>query len=740
LAQCYEYTVSVDLSTASSTVSIDNSSKSAAVKVLHKLQYLSQLPVEPVEFPAQSDLRFWFDFSNPACFDGVSSSFNDLSGNGNNGQIIDYATDSPVSSVEDLVKSDKQGSSIHLPFLGGKFMRWGASSELPSSFTAVIVARSADVVETVLDADPQDFDDDFDLKTPQTESSAAEMSTRGDGNKGFRVATHRETNYYYRGEFEINYPPTGERQPEAIGVQTIYQRCTTFGVKDIDTKALSFYNSIEGFFAQDRLEPFLNGHVFISDAIRSVMYPDGQRNYGVVNEQFNDAHVGFGQNDVQIISFSIDEDKVSNFLNGQEISNQNTSSDRKNSGTNTWFAGVSPDDNGNFSENNIRGGTFYAMAFFEKALSAEEHRQVYDYYNKATVRPSLPYMLALPPSVQLSSLYSGGANIYSGINYGEFDGGRQKADILIDPSLASVAQDISIDVSAKTSSVSIDNSSHTSEVLVCPLPIRAPRLDLDAKYWVDGSDTWYDASISEAHFAVEGSPTKTADGFITVNSSNRFVRTVVTAPDPLTTNIEDYVRDPFIPYDSSFTFEFVFRFNTAVTQSGLRYKLWGYSGYWTESKGGGFNYGTGNSGTLTPLSLFKPQGLKVDVYAGNNKGRGIPPYSNRIGFSNSLDTGDPSFDLGIGDDLIADGTVFYVQFVYDVENNRARHYVNGVLIDEDNQTLGVGLAGINQLFSIGRSTQGGWTSSPGFDIKTLKIYDYAMNSNDISRRYTELQE
>ena len=306
--------------------------------------------------------------------------------------------------------------------------------------------------------------------------------------------------------------------------------------------------------------------------------------------------------------------------------------------------------------------------------------------------------------------------------------------------MASVAQDISIDVSSKTSSVSIDNSSHTSEVLVCPLPIRAPRLDLDAKYWVDGSDTWHDASISEAHFAVEGSPTKTADGFITVNSSNRFVRTVVTAPDPLTTNIEDYVRDPFIPYDSSFTFEFVFGFNTAVTQSGLRYKLWGYSGYWTESRGGGFNYGTGNSGTLTPSLLFKPEGLKIDVFAGNNKGRGIPPYSNRVNFNNSLDTGDPSFDLGLGDDAVGDGTVFYVQFVYDVENNRARHYVNGVLIDEDNQTLGVGLSGIDQVFSIGRATQGGWTSSPGFDIKTLKIYDYAMNSNEISRRYTELQE
>ena len=158
MAQCYEYTVSVDLSTASSTVSIDNSSKSAAVKVLHRIDYLNQKPFEPVEFPAQSDLRFWFDFSDPACFDGVSSSFNDLSGNGNNGQIIDFDTDSPVSSVEDLVRSDKQGSSIHLPYQGGKFMRWGETSELPSSFTAVIVARSSNRPEIQIGTDdPEDI-------------------------------------------------------------------------------------------------------------------------------------------------------------------------------------------------------------------------------------------------------------------------------------------------------------------------------------------------------------------------------------------------------------------------------------------------------------------------------------------------------------------------------------------------------------------------------------------------------
>lgn len=739
MAQCYEYTVSVDLSTASSTVSIDNSSKSAAVKVLHRIDYLNQKPFEPVEFPAQSDLRFWFDFSDPACFDGVSSSFNDLSGNGNNGQIIDFDTDSPVSSVEDLVRFDKQGSSIHLPYRGGKFMRWGADTELPSSFTAVIVARSINRPEIQIGVDPEDIT--FDLATAALESSQAAFLTRGNGNSGLRVGTHLEYNNYSTGFYSASYPPDGTfTERYESGSQFLYQRCTTYGVRDIDTRSVSYYNKLTSL--SENHHPFKNGYVFISDLTRERMYPDNTYTYSYgINLQYNTAHLGMGQNEVQIVSFSIDGDKVSNFLNGQEISNQDTSSDRKNSGTNTWYAGTFLDGNGGFVANNISGGTYYAMAFFEKALSAEEHQQVYDYYNRATIPPSFSYELGLPPSVQLSPEFSDRPVFnFQGIQYGFADGGRQRAEILIDPSLASVDQDISIDVSAKTSSVSIDNSSHTSEVLVCPLPIRAPRLDLDAKYWVDGSDTWHDASISEAHFEAVGSPTKTDDGFVRVNASNYFARTVVTVPDPLTTNIEDYARDPFIPYDSSFTFEFVFRFDPTKTQGGSRFKLWGYSGYWTESRGGGFNYGSGNTPALTPSNLFKAQGLQINVYGGNNKGRGVPPYSNRVGFSNSLNTGSSSFDLGLGDDLIGDGTVFYVQFVYDIENNRARHYVNGVLIDEDNQTLGVGLSGIDQVFNIGRSTQGGWTSSSGFDIKTLKIYDYAMNSNDISRRYTELQE
>ena len=191
------------------------------------------------------------------------------------------------------------------------------------------------------------------------------------------------------------------------------------------------------------------------------------------------------------------------------------------------------------------------MAFFEKALSAEEHQQVYDttigqlYLHLLITKLAYPFCSAFSQSIQID-LFLTITAFSMALQMTEDRSGDPH-----DPSLASVAQDISIDVSSKTSSVSIDNSSHTSEVLVCPLPIRAPRLDLDAKYWVDGSDTWHDASISEAHFEVEGSPTKTADGFYTVNSSNRFVRTVVTAPDPLTTNIEDYVRDPFIPYDTT---------------------------------------------------------------------------------------------------------------------------------------------------------------------------------------------
>lgn len=480
MAQCYEYTVSVDLSAASSTVSIDNSSNSASVKVLHRVDYLNQKPFEPVEFPAQSDLRFWFDFSNPACFDGVSSSFNDLSGNGNNGQIIDATTGSTLASAEGLVKTTNQGTAISLPYQGGKVLKWGAPSDVPSSFTGVLVAVSNHHPEDITGLVEDGVNAPDGIQTVQLQSDAAEFMTRGKiGNQigGVRFSTHAETNGYYNAFGSVSFPPDGVFNVNyERGVQWIRQLCTTFAVDDIYTYSPGYYNKITDPGSDPSFVPFLNGYIKLSQNVIDKLYPDGETLVnGDVRLMYSDRHVGLGSGDVQIISFSLDGTVVSNYLNGQEISNQNVRSGRNPAPDNVWYAGINVNGDGTLRLNSNAGGQFYAMAFYEKALSAEEHRQVYDYYNRATIRPSFPYQLGLPPSVQVRTEVSEGyvvftSGIYEGLQYGIQYGGRQKAEILIDPSLASVAQDISVDVSAKTSSVSIDNSSHTSEVLVCPLP------------------------------------------------------------------------------------------------------------------------------------------------------------------------------------------------------------------------------------------------------------------------------
>jgi len=474
LAQCYEYTVSVDLSTASSTVSIDNSSKSASVKVLHRIDYLNQKPYEPVEFPAQSDLRFWFDFSDPACFDGVSSSFNDLSGNGNNGQIIDAATGSALASAEGLVKTTNQGTAISLPYQDGKALRWGAPSDVPSSFTGVLVAVSNHRPEDIIGLVEDGVGAPEDIQTVQLESAGAEFMTRGGG--GVRFGTHYELNTYRDRVTSYSYPPDGVfDRPNQLGLQFLRQLCTTFGVDDIYTYATNYYNAYPDAGSNPNLVPFLNGYLNLNSYVNKYLYPDGETGVsGGTRWMYSDRHAGLGSGDVQIISFSVDDTVVSNYLNGQEISNQSVRSGRNPSSSNVWHAGIVVNNDGTLRLNSNAGGQFYAMAFYEKALSAEEHRQVYDYYNRATIRPSFPYKLGLPPSVQVRTEVSEGdvfytSGIYEGLQYGIQGGGRQKAEILIDPSLASVAQDISIDASAKTSSVSIDNSSHEVDALVCPL-------------------------------------------------------------------------------------------------------------------------------------------------------------------------------------------------------------------------------------------------------------------------------
>ena len=479
MAQCYEYTVSVDLSAASSVVSLDNSSKTASVKVLHRIDYLNQKPFGPVEFPAQSDLRFWFDFSDPACFDGVSSSFNDLSGNENNGQIIDTATGSALASAEGLVKTTNQGTAISLPHQGGKALKWGAPSDVPSSFTGVLVAVSNHRPEDITGLVEDGVNAPSDTQTVQLESDSAEFMTRGKiGSQigGVRFATHKESNVYFDQMRSYSFPPDGVfDRPNRQGSQFLSQLCTTFAVDDIFTYSPTFYSAVTD-PGNPGLVPFLNGYLNLSQFITPYLYPDGETNVNAYRRwMYSDRHVGLGSGDVQIISFSVDDTVVSNYLNGQEISNQNVRSGRNPAPDNVWYAGINVNSDGTLRLNSNPGGQYYAMAFYEKALSAEEHRQVYDYYNRATIRPSFPYQLGLPPSVQVRTEVSAGdifysSGVYEGIQYGTSTGGRQKAEILIDPSLASVAQDISIDASAKTSSVSIDNSSHTSEVLVCPLP------------------------------------------------------------------------------------------------------------------------------------------------------------------------------------------------------------------------------------------------------------------------------
>ena len=351
---------------------------------------------------------------------------------------------------------------------------------------------------------------------------------------------------------------------------------------------------------------------------------------------------------------------------------------------------------------------------------------------------SLPLVPSITSNVDYALIF-GDENIY-------YAGGRS-SDIQVSTGDVSVNSTVST-TSSSSVNIDIDLSEKTSEVSGDFITYRGPVLDLDSNSWIDGDTQWQDSSGNLSDFDAIGSPTKTSDGFIRINSSNYFKRQVVTVPDPLTTNLNDYIRDSFIPYDSSFTFEFVFRLDptkdfliAAETAANLdNYKFFGYSNYWTTGGGGGINYGTSTTPKVLGSGKKIAKGLKINVYAGNNQNRGVPPYSARVNVNFFTDTGDDSFDLGVSDAGVPDGTVYYVQFVYDVDNNRSQHYVNGVLIDEDITTLGVGFSGVDQFFKIGSNMQGGWTSAPGIDIKTLKIYDYAMNNTAVAGRYNQLQE
>ena len=108
------------------------------------------------------------------------------------------------------------------------------------------------------------------------------------------------------------------------------------------------------------------------------------------------------------------------------------------------------------------------------------------------------------------------------------------------------------------------------------------------------------------------------------------------------------------------------------------------------------------------------------------------------------------FDYNIGSDGVPDGTIYKMQYRYDheweyngVRTGRGTMFVNGV---EGPGFLGavapwvkrgVGLSGLDQIFYIGRSMQGGWGSAT-FDIKTLRSFNFALSDADIARNWAKI--
>ena len=477
MSQLRQHTISVDTSTASSSVSIDVSSKAASVPVGHRLEYLAQTEIIDVEFPAQDSLRFWFDFSDPNCFAGTSASFNDLSGNNNHGNLVDIvdgAAGSAVSDIEPFIGYDEQGTFIRVPNGGGQTLYWEADSTAPDQVSAVLVAKNEFIPTPSLDEATGGIlttNPIIDALDAIEETSAAAFQTRSGG--GLRFAAHKT---YSQTIFRENFAVESYGLDYTLVSQSSFQRHTTFTCTDMDTYAFIYYNKAEDSFldSSNILKPYLGGFIYDcydpSTYCFSATYPGKFQEYGAIRRQYTPKITPVSDSAVQIVSVSLDGTQMSNHLNGQEVSDQDIFAARKDSESGKWYAGAGVSGSGVLG--GVPGGKFYAIALFDKALTQEEHKQVFDYYNRGTIRPSFPAFVSLPPSVQIRGDVSDTvvdlSNAYAGIF--TVLGGRQKAEISLDLSSSSASFDASIDASSKAVSVDIPfSASNAVDLSIDPL-------------------------------------------------------------------------------------------------------------------------------------------------------------------------------------------------------------------------------------------------------------------------------
>ena len=312
--------------------------------------------------------------------------------------------------------------------------------------------------------------------------------------------------------------------------------------------------------------------------------------------------------------------------------------------------------------------------------------------------------------------------------------------------LGSKSSNININDVSSIDSIVSTTTTETLDVKVLRLLSLNTVLDLNADSYTSGQD-WVD-DANGLTFTAFNSPVKTSDGYIRVGGGiGYFERTCVTVPEGSESNLDAYVKDPYVFYDSSFTIEFAFKYSggvdyliqigTATNQD--NFKFFGYTNYFTSPDGGGWNFGTqitpkivGSYPDGTPITekLRLPFGLNLSVFAGpssgNNFGGSTPPYSSLI--NSTADAGvSVDFDFGIPDNGIqSDYEELKCQIIFDIENRTTSLYVNGQLLQTDVGNKGIGLAGKTQLFRIGKNMQGGWNNPKSIDVRRLRVYDSAL--------------
>ena len=360
------------------------------------------------------------------------------------------------------------------------------------------------------------------------------------------------------------------------------------------------------------------------------------------------------------------------------------------------------------------------------------------------------YSVSVDPSVKSSDI--------------SVDVSTKSSDITIDPSVKSVditadsavkSSDISVDVSVASSNVTIDSSIQSSDISVdsavksvdisvdsaiksadisiaYQLSLLPLVLDLNAANYVSGQ-AWVD-DVFGLVFDAYNSPQKTVDGYIRLGLADgfpgaggaHFRRQVVTVAAGDEGDIEKYTKDAFIPYDSSFTVEFAFKYSAGIDHlipigaaaNKDNFKFFGYTGYFTEASGGGFNFGTSAprivgsypDGTSIADKLRIPHGLSFEVY----------------------DLGIPDSGIQFAYDEIK------CQFVMDIENGVSKLFVNGTLESSTSSAKGVGLSGSNQIFKIGQNMQGGWSTPQGIDVRRLRVYSNALSNTQIGENLLSL--